>query len=477
MATDLSRSSLFPPSFLFGVASSSVQIEGATSEGGRGKGIWDTFASIPGKILDGSTPKVTCDFFHKFQEDILEMKRLGVESYRFSISWPRLFPETSEFLNKEGLAFYNKVLDCLLEAGLTPFVTLYHWDLPQYLQDDPEVKGWLTTNIIDHFLNFANTCFTYFGDRVKHWITFNEIHMGTILSCELGMIPPGNSSEGRSDSYIVAHHSLLAHAAAVELYREKYQKEHRGFIGMSADVTWFEPMSDRQGDIDAAVRCEEFGMGWILDPVFFGDYPKMMRELVGERLPRFTEKQSRDLKGSLDFLGLNYYFVLWATQAADVCPGGLHVWLKESQTNFHWINADGKLLGEAPEPHEQAIFRSCPWGIRKALAALKSRYGDIPIYITENGTTDGDMDATLDEPYNDKGRVKFLQEHLRVVSESIREDNVNVKGYFYWTFMDNWEWMSGFTSRFGLYHVDFQNPQLSRIPKASAKWFSAFLKS
>eukprot|EP00250_Pteridium_aquilinum_P015058 c22351_g1_i3 orf=247-1680(-) len=477
MACDLSRSASFPPSFIFGVATSSVQIEGATLEGGRGKGIWDTFASIPGKIADGSTPAVACDHFHKFQEDILLMKRLGVDAYRFSISWPRLYPENSQKLNKEGVAFYSNVLDCLLEAGLTPFVTLYHWDLPQYLQDDPNVKGWLTHNIIDHFSIFAITCFKYFGDRVKNWITFNEIHLNTIFVCELGIMAPGRSSNASSDSYIVAHHQLLAHAAAVKLYRRDYQKEQQGSIAMSTDVTWYQPMSERQEDVDAVMRCEEFEIGWILDPVIFGDYSPIMKELLGDRLPKFTEEQSQDLKGSIDFIGLNYYSALWATKATEAPHSNFMVFLKESQTNISWIDTNGRLLGDTTAPPEQAMFRSCPWGLRKVLAALQSRYGKIPIYITENGTIDEDVDMTSNELHNDQQRVKFMKEHISAVSDSIRMDNVNVKGYFYWTIVDNWEWRSGFTKRFGLYHIDFNNPNLPRSPKASAKWFSSFLQS
>ncbi|KAH7289680.1 hypothetical protein KP509_30G014000 [Ceratopteris richardii] len=405
------------------------------------------------------------------------MKRLGINTYRFSISWPRLFPESSRELNLEGVAFYNNVIDCLVKAGVAPFVTLYHWDLPQYLQDDLEIKGWLRNDIIQHFLVFVDACFTLFGDRVKHWITINEIHMGTVVCCELEMFPPGNSVKGMSDSYVVAHNLLLAHAAAVKLYRTKYQVNQQGSIGMVADVQWYEPLSDIQEDRDAVLRCIEFNMGWILDPVFFGDYPTMMREILGEKLPKFTKEQSEDLKGSMDFLGLNYYFALWVTKAAKIKPLGMHTWLPESQTNLFWVNADGKLLGEAEGPYESAMFRSCPWGLRKVLASLSSRYGNIPIYITENGIKDSVIVRTLDERLNDQWRVKFLQDHIQALSESIREDKVNVKGYFHWSFTDTWEWFSGYAPHFGLYYIDFEDPQLHRTPKASARWFASFLKS
>eukprot|EP00250_Pteridium_aquilinum_P001521 c11717_g2_i1 orf=93-659(+) len=188
------------------------------------------------------------------------MKRLGVDVYRFSISWPRLFPESSDKVNEEGLTFYNDLIDCIVEAGLTPFVTLYHWDLPEFLQVHPLVKGWSTKEIIKHFLTFADTCFKCFGDRVKYWITFNEIHMISVMTYEFGLMAPGKSSDSGANAYTTAHHQLLSHAAVVKLYRTTYQKEQQGWIGMSADISCYLPMSAKQDDIDAATRCEEFEM-------------------------------------------------------------------------------------------------------------------------------------------------------------------------------------------------------------------------
>ncbi|KAI5058497.1 hypothetical protein GOP47_0026667 [Adiantum capillus-veneris] len=480
---DLSRSSSFPTSFIFGVATSSVQIEGATCEGGRGKGVWDTFG--PGKTFDGSTPAIACDHFHKFKEDIANVKKLGLDAYRFSISWPRLFPESSKEVNAEGVAFYNNVINCVVEAGLTAFVTLYHWDLPQFLQDDPVVKGWGTKHIIGHFVTFANTCFKCFGDRVKYWITLNEIHMISVLAYGFGLMAPGKSDDAGINPYTTAHHQLLCHAAVVRLYRTTYQKEQQGWIGMSADISCYEPMSTKQEDVDAALRCEEFEMGWILDPVHFGDYPQTMKDILGERLPTFSKEESADLKESLDFIGLNYYFTFWATnaklsEASSVevnVPSDFNVFLKESQAELHWKDANENFLGELSGLLELPLFRSCPWGLRKVLAGLKKRYGNTKIYITENGTLDPDASSMLDGPLNDTRRIKYLKDHLSVVADSIRVDKVMVEGYFYWTFMDSWEWASGFMPRFGLHYIDFNDPKLLRIPKASATWLSCFLKS
>ncbi|KAH7289684.1 hypothetical protein KP509_30G014200 [Ceratopteris richardii] len=334
---------------------------------------------VIGNITDGTTPDVTCDFFHKYEEDILEMKRLGINTYRFSISWPRLFPESSRELNLQGVAFYNNVIDCLVRAAT------------------------------------VESSFPY----IK---TFKDF---------------------------------------------SFYVNQQGSIGMVADVQWYEPLSDIQEDRDAVIRCNEFNMGWILDPVFFGDYPKTMREILGEKLP------------NIDFLGLNYYFALWVTKAAKIKPLGMHTWLQESQTNLFWINNDGKLLVKLllQGPYESAMFRSCPWGLRKVLAGLNSRYGNIPIYITENGIKDSVIVRTLDERLNDQWRVKFLHDHIQALSESISEDKVNVKGYFHWSFTDTWEWFSGYAPHFGLYFIDFEDPLLQRTPKASAKWFASFLKS
>lgn len=405
------------------------------------------------------------------------MKSLGVDAYRFSISWPRLFPENSSNLNEEGVAFYNAVIDCALEAGLTPFVTLYHWDLPQFLENDPEVKGWRTKSIINHFVIFASTCFNCFGDRVKHWITFNEIHLIAIFAHGWGYFAPGTTSNKSTEPYVVAHHQLLAHAATVKIYRADYQKKQKGAIGLSAVVGWTEPFTKSQVDKDAAERFQAFESGWILDPVQFGDYPRIMRDLVGDRLPKFTAQESEDLKGSADFLGINYYTAIWARNREEKVSEDDKWWDNDSQADTFGEDPDGNRIGEFMGPEGLVWFRSCPWGLRKALAWIKNRYGNIALYITENGTLDPDGAAPLDKALDDQHRIKFVSAHLRAAAESIRQDHVNLKGFFLWTYMDNWEWFSGFKFRFGFYYVDFNHSQLLRYPKASAKWLSSFLSS
>lgn len=466
----------FPPDFTFGVATSALQIEGASSVGGKVPSVWDSFAALSGKIADGSTPAVACDHFHKFHEDILEMKRLGVDAYRFSISWPRLFSDASGTVNMEGISFYNRVIDSSVKAGLTPYVTLYHWDLPQYLDDDPEVKGWRTKNIVKHFVSFADTCFKHFGDRVKHWITFNEICLTSIMGSGLGLMPPGSSANKATEPYILTHHQLLSHAAAVTVYRSHYQEEQEGMIGLTCDVMWHQPLTDSQEDKDAAQRFQEFETGWILDAVITGSYPKIMRDRVGSRLPSFTLEESKALKGSVDFVGVNYYSACFVKNEVEEKDPSQRWWQNDTGASWSFTGVDGKLIGDEMGPEGLRWFYNCPWGLRKSLAWIDSRYGKhFPIFIFENGTLDPHSHVPLQTALEDTHRTNFIKSHLQHLCDSIRLDKVNVKGYFLWTFMDDWEWMNGFNLRFGLYYVDFKDKQLARYPKASAKWFSSFL--
>eukprot|EP00252_Welwitschia_mirabilis_P012060 TRINITY_DN2683_c0_g1_i1.p1 TRINITY_DN2683_c0_g1~~TRINITY_DN2683_c0_g1_i1.p1 ORF type:complete len:371 (-),score=21.01 TRINITY_DN2683_c0_g1_i1:710-1822(-) len=311
----------FPPGFVFGTASSAYQYEGAVEEGNRAASIWDTFShKAYWKIEDFSNGDVAVDQYHRFEEDIDLMAELGMDAYRFSISWPRIFPNGSGEINREGVEYYNNLIDALIRRGIEPYVTLYHWDLPQALQD--AYGGWLNESIIGDYVNYASRCFEEFGDRVKKWITFNEPRGASISGYDLGLQAPGRCSilahlickEGDSgtEPYTVAHHMLLSHAAAVKVYREEYQCRQRGSVGITLDSKWFEPYSDADEDRHAAQRALDFELGWFLDPLYFGDYPSSMKDLVESRLPEFSAEQSALLKGSLDFLGINHYTSLYA---------------------------------------------------------------------------------------------------------------------------------------------------------------------
>nr|TKR65658.1 hypothetical protein D5086_0000319200 [Populus alba] len=312
----------FPKDFTFGAGTAAYQSEGAAYIDGKGPSIWDTFTKQhPEKIWDHSTGNVAIDFYHRYKEDIQLMKKIGLDSFRFSISWSRVLPKgkISGGVNPLGVRFYNNLINELLANGITPFVTLFHWDLPQALDD--EYSGFLSSKAVDDYLDYADFCFKTFGDRVKHWCTFNEPYSFSNNGYNGGTFAPGRCSNyvgnctlGNSgtEPYMVAHNLILGHAAAVKLYREKYQAIQKGKIGITIVSHWFLPKFNTTADRIAVSRALDFMFGWFARPITFGDYPDSMRSLVGNRLPKFTKEQSAMLKGSLDFLGLNYYTANYA---------------------------------------------------------------------------------------------------------------------------------------------------------------------
>ncbi|KAL0346367.1 UNVERIFIED_CONTAM: Beta-glucosidase 12 [Sesamum calycinum] len=396
-----------------------------------------------------------------------------------SISWPRILPrgKLSGGVNKRGIAFYNNVFNELLENGITPFVTLFHWDLPQTLED--EYKGFLSPNIIDDFRNFAELCFKEFGDRVKHWITLNEpfsFASGGYDGSFIGNLAPGRCSardkcsQGNSatEPYIVAHHLLLSHAATVKLYKEKYQPIQKGEIGISLVAHWMEPYSSNKLDVQAAERALDFMYGWFLHPLVYGDYPRTMQSLVGNRLPKFTKEQSAMVKRSFDFLGLNYYT---GNYAAHIPCRSENI----SSTTDSMVRLSTNIKGvPIGEPTEVDLFFIYPKGLYKLLAYTKEKYKNPTIYITETGMGYSN-NGTMKHAIEDFQRIKFYDGHLRAVQQAIRQ-GVSVKGLFAWSFLDTFEWGSGYTQRFGICYVDFKN-KLKRVPKKSAIWFKNFLNA
>ena len=318
----------FPDDFVWGAATSSYQIEGATREGRRGQSIWDTFCEENGNIVDGSNGDVACDHYHRVREDVQLMKNLGLKAYRFSIAWPRIYPNgNGNIPNPKGIAFYNKLINELLENGIEPWATLYHWDLPQALED--QYQGWQNEQIVEDFANYASTCFEAFGDRVKKWITINESWTVAVQAYEDGSKAPGKVVNPQVDVYKAGHHLLLAHAKASKVYKEEYSHQE-GIIGISNCGDFRYPLDpDSQGDQEAAERAMLFQYGWFTDPLVYGDYPKEMRERIGERLPTFTEDQKKELIGSLDFMGLNHYSTLYAS-------------VKKEKSNYggYWTDMD-----------------------------------------------------------------------------------------------------------------------------------------
>ncbi|XP_045820620.1 cyanogenic beta-glucosidase-like [Trifolium pratense] len=478
--SDFNRSS-FPPDFIFGTASSAFQYEGGAFEGGKGPSIWDTFThEYPEKIRDRANGDVACDAYHRYKEDIATIKDLNMDAYRFSISWSRILPKgkLSGGINREGINYYHNLINEILANGLQPYVTLFHWDVPQALED--EYDGFLSRNIVDDFRDYAELCYKEFGDRVKHWITLNEPWSVSMNAYAYGKFAPGRCSDwlnlnclggdSGTEPYLTAHYQLLAHAAATKLYKIKYQQSQKGIIGITLLSHWYEPASKEKADVDAAHRGLDFMFGWFMDPITKGNYPKSMRSLVGSRLPKFSKEESEDLKGSFDFLGLNYYSSYYATDAPhlrDARPA-----IQTDSLINATFQVNGKPLGPMSASSWLCIY---PQGLRKLLLYVKNMYDDPIIYITENGRDEfNDPSLPLEESLLDTYRIDYFYRHLYSVQSAIR-DGVNVKGYFAWSLLDNHEWESGFSLRFGLVFVDYEN-DLKRHRKLSAHWFKNFLQ-
>ncbi|KAM0838766.1 hypothetical protein ACQ4PT_060750 [Festuca glaucescens] len=307
----------FPDGFVFGAGTSAYQVEGAAAEDGRKPCIWDTFTH-KGYSPDGSTADVSADQYHHYKEDVKLMHNMGLDAYRFSIAWPRLIPDGRGQTNPKGLEYYNNLIDELILHGIQPHVTIYHFDLPQVLQD--EYGGLLSPRFIEDYTAYAGVCFESFGDRVKHWVTVNEPNIEPIGGYDTGSQPPrrcsypfGTNCKGGNSStepYIAAHHLLLAHASAVSLYREKYKETQGGQIGVTLLGWWHEPATNTAQDAAAAMRMNEFHIGWFMHPLVYGDYPPVMRRRVGDRLPALTAQESEKVHGSFDFIGFNHYLIM-----------------------------------------------------------------------------------------------------------------------------------------------------------------------
>ncbi|UOY08573.1 GH1 family beta-glucosidase [Muricauda sp. SCSIO 64092] len=446
----------FPNDFLWGTATSSYQIEGAANLDGKGPSIWDAFASIPGKIKNNETGNLACDHYHRFEEDVQLMKNMGVKAYRFSISWSRVLPTGKGAVNEKGIQFYSKLIDSLLRAGIEPWVTLYHWDLPLALQLEDD--GWLGSTLPDHFANYAKICFDRFGDRVKSWITLNEPWVAAMLGYGQGVFAPGRTSN--TEPYRAAHQLILAHAKAVTIYRKEYGHQN-GKIGITNNADWREPLTLNQKDLEAAERALEFFLAWFADPIFKGDYPQVMRERLGSRLPKFTDQEKELIKGTSDFFGLNHYTTMYAAHHNGR--------LKESSVYGNGgisEDQDVTLLQDSNWPVTSMNWAVVPWGCRKLLRWINDRYDQPDIYITENGCSYPDV--LVDGKVDDTLRVAFYKGYLEACQQTIAE-GIPLKGYFAWSFMDNFEWASGYEKRFGLHYVDFET--LERIPKKSALWY------
>jgi beta-glucosidase len=432
----------FSKEFVWGVATAAFQIEGANREDGRGVSIWDTFCDTPGKVLNGDTGEVACDHYHRWEQDLDLMKELGVDAYRFSVAWPRIIPDGTGAVNEKGLDFYDRLVDGMLERGIRPYCTLYHWDLPQTLEDQ---GGWTNRAVVDAFVNYADVLTKRLGDRVEAYATLNEPWCSAMLGYFIGEHAPGHRDLRMGLQ--AAHHLLLAHGAALPVMRANAPK---GAHGIVLNLNPAYPFNDTDEDRLAAERFDGFFNRWYLDPVLKGAYPQDMWEGYGGNVPEVQDGDLEIMSNPIDFMGVNYY----SRAVLQYRPGDF--------PNFGTPQFEAERTDMGWEVY--------PQGLTDLLVRLDRDYDMPPIYITENG-------AAYPDPQengfvNDTDRVSYLERHFEALREAIRQ-GVDVRGYFAWSFMDNFEWAWGYTKRFGIVHVDYDTQK--RTPKASARWYADFI--
>jgi beta-galactosidase len=462
--------SAFPPHFVWGVATSSYQVEGAAHADGREPSIWDDFcasndSTSAHRILDGSNGSVACDHYHRFQEDVELMASLGFRSYRFSVSWSRLL-HSDMTINPSGLQFYRALVDALVARNITPWITVFHWDLPASLPG-----GWRNASTVDAFATYADLLFEALGDRVTHWITLNEPWTICVNGYGTGVHAPGHVSD--TEPYVVGHHLLLAHAQAVQLFRRRFGNSHnksRYKIGIANCGDYRYPRDPRSPeDRASADRAMEFQWGWFVDPLVKGDYPSVMREALGSRLPHFTPEERDMVRNSYDFLGLNYYSSLLAS-----------VLMEPPHYAGYWADMGVNLTMDPTWDRNDMGWSVVPAGLRDMLQWISNRYDSPILYVTENGSAEPEPE--LKSALHDAKRRHYFEQHLVACAEAMRGGNdedhrsspgravsqakVNLRGYFAWSLLDNFEWQFGYQRRFGVCYVDFAT--LQRTPKGSA---------
>ncbi|KAF4367146.1 hypothetical protein F8388_006454 [Cannabis sativa] len=416
------------------------QFPDAFLEDGKSLTNWDVFAHIPGNIINNENGDVADDHYHRYMEDIELLHSLGVNAYRFSISWSRILPRgISGDVNPEGIKFYNKLIDHLIHRGIEPFVTIFHFE--------------------EEFVYFASICFKEFGERVKYWVTLNEPNHWAEFAYNRGEYPParcsppfGNCSRGDSDTEpLVVMHNM----------------KQGGFIGISVSSFMYEPLRDEEDDRLAASRALAFNIAWALDPLVHGDYPVEMRECIGLKLPKISTEEKKILKGSIDFIGLNYYSTFYAKDCIHTpcSPKSQHPIKGFVETS---VLRDGIPIGQ---PTGMESFFVVPRGMENIVEYIKHRYYNMMMFVTENGYA-SPVQESEQALLQDLNRIKFHKGHLNALARTVRK-GANVRGYFIWSLMDNFEWNMGYGIRFGLYYVE--RATLKRIPKLSATWFATFL--
>ena len=444
----------FCKDFAWGAATASYQIEGAWNEDGKGLNIWDIYSHNPENIADNSTGDMCCDHYHRFREDVLLMKEIGLRAYRFSISWARILPSGTGEVNEKGIQFYSDLIDCLLENGIEPYITLYHWDLPYELHK----KGaWLNEQIIDWFADYAAIIAERFSDRVTHFITFNEPQVFIGHGYLSGLNAPGLRTT-YFDAFQMAHNVLKAHGAAVKAMRKAAVRPIK--IGIAPTCTAHYPSTDCPEDVEAARKhlfsCPPLGsrvmwnVTWWSDPIFFGRYPEDGLKIYKEFLPNITDEDMELISQPIDFYAQNIYSGQEIRMGGDGKPEVVDEPIGSPQSERHW-----------------SITPKClQWGPR----FLYERYG-LPIYITENGMSAHDV-ISLDGKVHDPNRIDFTQRYLLELEKAT--DTADIRGYFHWSLLDNFEWTDGFSPRFGMIYIDYSN--MNRIIKDSGYWYKKWIQ-
>jgi len=439
----------FSKDFIIGTATASYQIEGAVLEGGRGASIWDVFSHTPGRIQNGDTGDIACDHYHRYTNDIALMKEVGLKGYRMSVAWPRVFPQGRGKPNTAGLDFYNRLVETLLANGIEPMITLYHWDLPQALQ---ERGGWGNRDTADYFADYAYTIYQSLGDRVKKWNTLNEPWVSAFTGHYLGRHAPGLRNAALAVQ--VSHHLMLAHAKAVEAFR---QSGREGQIGIALNLYPIYPASPSEEDEKAAWFADGYHNRWFLDPVLKGTYPDDMLAIFRDKFmaPDIKDGDMEKIgKNPVDFLGINYYF------------------RKVIRRND---NQDILQLNEVkPEGSEYTDmgWEIWPEGLLDLLRRIQRVYKDPRMVITENGAAFRD-DRIQDGVIQDDDRIRFLQSHLEAARQAVAE-GIRLEGFYIWSLIDNFEWSYGYSKRFGIFYVDYGT--LERKWKKSALWLKKYIE-
>lgn len=460
----------FAPDFLFGAATAAYQVEGAAFEDGRTASIWDAFARIPGAVIDADNGDVAVDQYHRYRDDVALMRELGIQAYRFSSSWSRVRPDGGA-PNPKGIDYYERLVDALLEAGIAPWLTLYHWDMPQALE---ERGGWTSRDTVDRFVEYAATMHEALGDRVETWTTLNEPWCSSFLSYTAGAHAPGRQSV--EDGLLASHHLLLAHGTAARELRGRGAQR----IGITLNLTNAIPVDPADdGDADAARRIDGQFNRWFLDPLLRGSHPRDVVDDIRAVDPSAVDAfeaavEPGDLatiSSPIDFLGVNYYHGEYVSATPDAVPVRGGEAPTERPTRSPYPSHEGIHWRERGLPRTGMGWEIEPAGLTSLLERVAREYTALPLYVTENGAAFDDV-VGPDGGIEDRERAQYLRDHLAAVAAAI-EAGVDVRGYFYWSLVDNFEWAWGYAKRFGIVHVDYETQR--RTPKRSAREYQRII--